>query len=106
MLNLKKGLSERCVQEEIRTLAFGDSIVTVISKEFETLEIIGCNSSALTIQGMTRVISRLLRGAFMDCNRVLIGNVEIYKDFSIEEIFNILLTSRFDIAKDTGWNIT
>lgn len=109
MLKFKNGLKKEDFQEEeLITLCFSENIVVVRKTESETIpaiEIVACNDSACTIQGMTKVILRLLAGAFCECHSVIIAKIKFYEDFSMDTIAKILSNNRLEITKNTGWNI-
>lgn len=106
MLKLRKGLTEElCRDEEIWTLTFGEMLIKVREQEVNVLEIVACNNVTLNLFGMAKVISRLLKGSFKDCNYVVIGNTKFEKNLEEEDIKKILLKAKDIIELSTGWKL-
>lgn len=102
---LRKGLDESILQQD-NVWKIASTKGTIIVRETESkkevrLEVIDFVN--IDIKGISKIIFDLLRGGFLECNKVLVGGVRFTKDDSEERILERFLSNLSRIEKNTGW---
>ena len=102
---LRKGLDESILQQDnVWKIASTKGTITVRETEAKKevrLEVIDFVN--IDIEGICKIIFDLLRGEFLECNKVLIGGVRFTKDDSEKRILEKFLSNLSRIEKNTGW---
>lgn len=107
-MTLKKGLTESILQEnDVWKISSGNIVIIIRkleSEDEEKWEVVGVER--LNCKDLARIISKLLKGSYFECDIVLLGLVKFKKNVLNEDrILQKILKNKAKIEQNTGWKL-